>query len=455
MGNVPNRRRFNFNEEGDLQTIPEYADDNGLVIRYLNLETGDAYSNFFPSLNPIYFLEGDVSWPNFMARGVSNNRQILFSGDLRMEATSLISVNLDLFKSIEGISAIPNSGGRFALALKNKADELMILDTDGLYPRLIPDGNYLLFLKSNALHQPLPRDENRYMILGGKYRGSDGAYIIDLSKGFEPIRIPDRGPQRYNVNQMQKGQIKTVNVYQTEKGYALANVHRKPYKTWFQNQDPFIDYSRLVIDVSRRSPALTPERTGDARPGYYQDLRNKLTGQKMEVIASSLGQAGQFPFRQGDNSEGFSNFSGFSNSSFDPLLRLISRKNVYSPARQDGFSVIEMSKDGNLIDGHFFKQEKNKITMYQARLSMIPTEKGFQLLAAESDGFYLYEWPQRERTLLWSNNFIDAENIGFERVGFSGTKPMGIQANHTRSNYGRGPMSTSLQKVEYFIHLSQ
>jgi hypothetical protein len=441
-------------ETGIDNTLPEQADQNGLSVRYVRLSNGEFYERFFPTNNPINFLKADVSWPNVMAYGQAFDRKILFNANFLTGESNLISLNKDLYEDVHILSALPKSGGRFAIGLSNRADELYIMDVDGLRPRLTLGGDTRVFLQAKAAHAPYTGSAARYVLLTGRYKGNHSLHLLDLDQGLDPISISGTDKANIRQNDLEKGRVETTKVLKKEDGYILALIHKRPYKTWFQNMDPFWDYSTLMNEMRRRSPG-NREAISRAKPGFFDVLRDQLAAQPSNILASE-----QAPIQLADNiRELDSEASSFASGSpfplsFNPVLRLLSRKNVYSPLRQDGFSIMELDPEGKLVKASYFKQNKEKIADYKHRVALNFADDRLQILAAESDGIVRYNWEEGTRTL--EHRHLDSgsyDERGFERVAFIGNHPVSIWADFFNLGKGQGFSTTSTHKVEFYMQL--
>lgn len=451
------RRRSTIGgDEQLLNTVPEQANQNGLSIRYVNLSTGEMYQRFFSGNNPITFYKADVSWPNVMAYGEAFDRKILFSGNFLNGERNLISLNLDLYEDVSVLSALPKSGGRFAVGLSNRVDELFVFDVDGLRPRLAPGNNFSLFLQAEGIHAPSTDNEERYFILKGSHKGEEGMFMMDLSEGLNPKLIPEARTAKINDKALAKGRVQTTRIIKTENRYFLTQVHKKPFKTWFQNMDPFWDYSSIMIQMMRRSPG-NQESTTSSKTGFFEAIRDQLGPSPIPIIASE--QPGMMLREEmgrelrGNTGPGFGpRFAG----SFNPVLRLLSRKKVYSPSRQDGFSVLELNLDGTLVEGTYFKQKKEKISSYRERVAINYHDGDVQILAAEKEGIMLYDWYGGTKKMIVDHqSYPNKDARGFERLAFIGKKPLSVWADFFNLGKRQGFSTTSTHKVEFYLHFSK
>lgn len=447
------RRNNPPNEEGQKDsTIPEQALQNGLSVKFVHILTGAYYERFFPTNNPIRFVKADVSWPNVMAYGTAYKRKILFNANFESGERNLISLNLDLYEDVHALSALPKSGGRFAVGLSNRVGELSIFDVDGLRPRLAPDNNYSLFLQADGVHAPVSDNEERYLVLSGRYRGKEGMYFIDLSQGLEPKYIDLPGNSKVRARDIAKETVETTRILKAESKYYLAQVHKKPYRTWFQDLDPFWDYSILLFQMQMRSPG-NRESITQSKAGFYEALRGQLNSDQKSIIASDwagmmLTEEKRRTGAPREESRLGPRFAG----SFNPVLRLLSRKKVYSPSKQTGFSILELNTEGRLEKAAYFKQKKEKITAYRERLALNISEGKLQILASESEGIARYDWSRGTKSYFIDHSVNASHDArGFERLGFIGNKPISVWADFYNLGKGQGFSTTSTHKVEFYM----
>jgi hypothetical protein len=154
----------------------------------------------------------------------------------------------------------------------------------------------------------------------------------------------------------------------------------------------------------------------------------------------------------GDGSRLGPRFAG----SFNPVLRLLSRKNVYSPLRQGGFSILELNSDGSLIKGAYFKQPKEKISSYKERVALNFNNGKLQILAAEPEGIMLFDWSQGTKQLFVDHTTNASQDVrGFERLAFIGDKPISVWADFFNLGKSKGFSTTSTHKVEFYLQFNE
>jgi hypothetical protein len=426
-----------------------------ITVRWLDLESGSVQARSFGAGIPIRFASGDVSWPNFMVYGLNDERPVLFSGNLLTGETTLITLNTDLFTNILSVSAIPQSDGRFAIALSNKANEVFVIDVDGERPRLFPDGDrYVFIMNASDLHMSSHTGADRFFAVTGRYKGENGTFLIDLGQDLKTVRLPLNNVVKVTQNDFKKQRARIMDVYRNGDDYFLTVIKKQPYKTWFQNMDPFFDHYRLIADISRRSWVFE-RRTSVDFNGLFSSLLEDFTSRSRQGYRA--GEARMADINLSPPTD-FSNLdlvaSPFdlpqSRGRLNPVFRLLERKRSYSPARQDGFSAFSMNTKGEFLKGKYFAQSKDKIVSPSGRLAVSVSDKGIHIIAAEKEGFALYDWDDLSIKRTFGTDPSDSDRVigsGFNRVGFLGLTPVGIRADYAIL---REPFS-KLHTVQYFL----